>query len=69
LQLPADAADLARSAPSSGPSDAEIEALVAQRADLRQQRRWADADAVRARLAEQGVTIEDRADGTVWRRG
>jgi cysteinyl-tRNA synthetase len=68
LQLPADAADLARGAPSSGPTDSEIEALLAQRADLRQQRRWADADAVRARLAEQGVTIEDRSDGTVWRR-
>jgi cysteinyl-tRNA synthetase len=57
-----------RGTPTSGPSDAEIEALVAQRADLRRQRRWADADAVRAELAERGITIEDRANGTSWRR-
>jgi cysteinyl-tRNA synthetase len=68
LQLPAAAAELVRGTSASGPSDAEIEALVAQRAELRRQRRWADADAVRAELAKRGVTIEDRAGGTSWRR-
>ncbi|MGI8914662.1 MAG: cysteine--tRNA ligase [Chloroflexota bacterium] len=69
LQVPASAAELVRGAASGGPSDAEIEALVAKRAELRRQRRWADADAVRARLADQGISVEDRADGAVWRRG
>ena len=68
LQLPTDAAELVRGTPTTGPSEAEIEALVAQRADLRRQRRWADADAVRAELANRGIMIEDRADGTSWRR-
>jgi cysteinyl-tRNA synthetase len=69
LQLPGDVDALVRGASDTGPSAAAIEALLAQRAALRRQRHWADADAIRRQLADQGVTIEDRADTTVWRRG
>ncbi len=69
LQLPDAVSELTRGpADSSGTPDHEIEALLAERNELRRQRRWADADAVRRRLADEGIVIEDRADGTVWRR-
>ena len=68
LQVPDDLAALARPAATTGPSDEAVAALVAERAELRRQRRWADADAIRRQLADQGVLLEDRSDGTAWRR-
>jgi len=44
-----------------------IELLVQVRQDLRQAKQWALADRVRSGLAELGVIIEDRPEGTVWR--
>ena len=48
-------------------------ALVADELAARQQARadkdWAQADAIRDRLATAGVVIEDRADGPVWTLG
>jgi cysteinyl-tRNA synthetase len=47
----------------------EIERLMAQRAQARVRRDWAEADRIRAELKSQGVVLEDRPDGTtVWRR-
>ena len=69
VQLPLDTTSLVRGSPEAGPSAADIEALLAQRSELRGQRRWADADAIRTQLAEQGITIEDSSDSTIWRRG
>ncbi len=53
---------------SAGPSDAEIEAYIEQRAAARKQRDFARADEIRALLQEKGILIEDAKDGVRWRR-
>ncbi|MEJ2480665.1 MAG: cysteine--tRNA ligase [Acidihalobacter sp.] len=53
---------------SDGLSDADIEALIEQRTQARQQRDFAEADRVRDELQEAGVVLEDGAEGTTWRR-
>ena len=53
---------------AGGPGDAEIEAMIAERAAARARRDWAEADRWRDSLAAAGVVIEDGAQGTVWRR-
>lgn len=53
------------------PSDideAEIEALISRRIEARTQRDWAAADAIRDRLQEMGIVLEDSSEGTKWRR-
>jgi cysteinyl-tRNA synthetase len=55
-------------AASGSLGEAEIESLVAKRESLRHQRQFAEADAIRDRLAAQGIVIEDGAAGTRWRR-
>ncbi|MGE0311299.1 MAG: cysteine--tRNA ligase [Lautropia sp.] len=49
--------------------DARIDALIAERADAKKARRFADADRIRAELADRGVVLEDGPGGTTWRRG
>ena len=44
-----------------------IDLLVSTRTELRQARQFALADRIRDELAEQGVMLEDSAQGTVWR--
>ncbi len=54
---------------SGGPSDAEIDALVAQRNEARTRRDFAAADRIRRELADRGIIIEDTKDGGVrWKR-
>ena len=57
-------------APDSPPlSDAEIEALVAERQAARKRRDFAASDRIRDQLAERGVILEDSRDGGVrWKR-
>ena len=52
----------------SAPDDAEIERLVALRADAKRARRYDEADRIRAGLAAVGIVLEDSAGGTTWRR-
>ncbi len=49
---------------------AHIEERIEERARARTERRFADADAIRAILLAEGIVLEDRPDGTTeWRRG
>jgi cysteinyl-tRNA synthetase len=57
---------------AGGTANAQREAglvrlLIEMRADARKAKDFARADQIRNQLAELGVTLEDRADGTVWR--
>jgi cysteinyl-tRNA synthetase len=51
-----------------GLSDAEIEALVAERTQAKKARNFARADAIRVELMAKGVVIEDSKDGVRWKR-
>ncbi len=54
---------------SAAPSDAEIEALVAERQAARKRRDFAASDRLRDQLAERGILLEDSRDGGVrWKR-
>ncbi len=57
-----------QSAPADGPSDAEIDELVAARVAARARRDFAGADQLRDRLQELGILIEDTPQGPRWRR-
>ncbi|MEM8547706.1 MAG: cysteine--tRNA ligase [Pseudomonadota bacterium] len=47
---------------------AEIDALVAERANAKANKDYARADEIRDTLAERGVEIRDSAEGSTWRR-
>ncbi len=51
-----------------GQDAADIEAAIAERLAARRARDYARADAIRARLASEGVLLEDGPGGTTWRR-
>lgn len=46
-----------------------VEALLAERAEARAGKRFADADRVRDALIANGVEVRDTAEGTVWQLG
>lgn len=43
-----------------------VEALLAERAAARAERRWADADRARDALVAAGIEVRDSPDGTIW---
>ncbi|HOJ51752.1 MAG TPA: cysteine--tRNA ligase [Syntrophales bacterium] len=47
---------------------ADIEKLLAQREALRREKKWREADEIRARLKQMGVEVIDTPQGTWWRR-
>jgi cysteinyl-tRNA synthetase len=48
--------------------DEEVDALIAERNDARQQKNWGRADEIRDLLSEQGILLEDTPQGLRWRR-
>ena len=59
--------------PQAGAADDEmigklVESFIEQRAEARKQKDFATADAVRGKLEKIGIVLEDKPDGTVWRR-
>jgi cysteinyl-tRNA synthetase len=72
----ADLADLADSLAAlagafgvvAAPGAATVKALLERRRQARDERDWATADAIRDRLGEIGIVIEDTADGARWHR-
>jgi cysteinyl-tRNA synthetase len=50
-------------------TDAEIEAAIAEREEARRRKDFRAADAVRERLRERGILLEDTPSGTLWRAG
>jgi cysteinyl-tRNA synthetase len=53
----------------SGPDDAEIEKLVAERQAARKRKDFAASDRIRKELSERGIILEDTKDGGVrWKR-
>ena len=59
-----------KGAESAEPVDAglaaEIEALIAKRAEARKAKDWAAADAIRDELAARHVVLKDTPDGVQW---
>ena len=53
----------------TGLVDQLMKLLIQVRADARKAKNFATADAVRKGLTDIGITLEDRADGTIWRKG
>ncbi len=52
-----------------GPSDSEIEKLVAERQAARLRKDFAESDRIRKELAGRGILVEDSKDGSVrWKR-
>ena len=48
--------------------DAEVEALIAARAEARAQKNWAEADRIRDQIKELGIVLEDTPQGVKWHR-
>ena len=53
---------------ASGPSDEEINALVAKRVAAKKSRDFAESDRIRDELAAHGIVLEDTRDGVRWKR-
>ncbi|KPK29897.1 MAG: cysteine--tRNA ligase [Nitrospira bacterium SG8_3] len=45
----------------------EVEMMIEERTKARADKDWAKADAIRDRLQEMGIVLEDGPDGTTWR--
>ena len=53
-------------APSDDPRRAEIERMIAARAEAKKRKDYAEADRIRAELSAMGVTLTDTKDGTTY---
>ncbi|MBO8450713.1 MAG: cysteine--tRNA ligase, partial [Spirochaetes bacterium] len=54
--------------PAFSPEEnARIAALVAERTQAKKEKNWDRADEIRRQLAAEGIVLEDRPSGTVWK--
>jgi cysteinyl-tRNA synthetase len=60
--------DVLRPDPAERTLEAGVEALIAEREAARGARDWQRADALRDRLAELGIVLEDTPAGPRWKR-
>lgn len=60
--------DLLKPEAAEAPLDADLQALLEQRAAARAAKDWALADRLRDRLAAQGIAVRDTKDGQRWSR-
>jgi cysteinyl-tRNA synthetase len=49
-------------------SDSWVNIAITQRELLKKEKKYKEADGIRAMLAEKGIILEDTKDGTTWRR-
>jgi len=49
-------------------SDAEVEALIAERGQAKKNRDFARADQIRGQLLDAGIVLEDTKEGARWKR-
>ena len=52
----------------AGPTDAEIDALIAERNDAKKSKNFKRSDEIRNLLLEKGILLEDTKDGVRWKR-
>jgi len=52
-----------------GMTEEEVESWIAKRAEARKEKRFDEADRIRAMLAEKSIQLEDTPKGTRWRVG
>jgi len=45
-----------------------VKLVIELRAEARRQKQWAFSDMIRDGLKELGIVIEDKKDGTTWRK-
>jgi cysteinyl-tRNA synthetase len=48
--------------------DAEVESLIQARQDARKEKNWGEADRIRDKLGEMGITLEDTPQGVKWKK-
>ena len=68
LQTPANAFLQGHRGNDQQPDDTSVHALIAQRAAAKLARNFAEADRIRAALADLGVVLKDSPRGTTWER-
>jgi cysteinyl-tRNA synthetase len=59
---------LRASAKQTGISDADVEGLIAERAQAKKSRNFARADQIRQQLLDAGIILEDTKEGARWKR-
>lgn len=52
----------------AGDDEAQIEQLIAERAEAKKNKNWARADEIRNDLKARGIILEDTPQGTTWKR-